>query len=81
MIDTTDTIEIRNARTYPVDRTTLFAAFADPSQLEKWWGPHGFTNRIGRFDMTPGGIWLITMTASNGTDFENLWSFEEVIEG
>ena len=80
MTETTDTIEIRNERTSPVDRKALFAAFADPASLEKWWGPHGFTNRISVFDLKPGGMWLITMTASNGTDFENHWTFEEVVE-
>ncbi|MBB4124390.1 SRPBCC domain-containing protein [Martelella radicis] len=76
-----DTIEIINERVFPVDRQTLYAAFADPAILARWWGPHGFTNRILAFDLVPGGKWLITMTASNGTDFRNRWSFSEVKEG
>jgi uncharacterized protein YndB with AHSA1/START domain len=74
-------IEILNERLFPVDRETLFEAFADPAQLASWWGPEGFSNRIAAFDLRPGGTWLITMTADNGTDFHNRWSFEEVVEG
>lgn len=81
MTEHADIIEIRNGRSYPVSRKKLYAAFADPGQLAKWWGPHGFTNTISVFDLRPGGMWFVTMTASNGTDFENRWTFEEVIEG
>ncbi len=81
MTDNTDTIEIRNGRSFPVSRAKLYAAFADPARLAQWWGPHGFTNAISVFDLRPGGMWFITMTASNGTDFENRWTFEDVVDG
>tara|TARA_R110002020_G_scaffold16307_19_gene57731 strand:- start:20913 stop:21434 length:522 start_codon:yes stop_codon:yes gene_type:complete len=77
----TDMIEILNNRRFTVDRATLFDAFADPQKLELWWGPEGFTNHISSFDLKPGGHWLITMTADNGTDFHNRWTFEDVVEG
>jgi len=77
----TDTIEILNNRLFPVDRATLFDAFADPQKLALWWGPEGFRNTISAFDLKPGGAWLITMTADNGTDFQNRWTFEDVVAG
>ncbi|MBR0554968.1 SRPBCC domain-containing protein [Ciceribacter sp. L1K23] len=77
----TDKIEILNDRLFPVSRQTLFDAFADPKTLEIWWGPDGFTNRITAFDLRPGGDWLVTMIASNGDEFHNHWSFEEVVAG
>ncbi|MEQ8306513.1 MAG: SRPBCC domain-containing protein [Hoeflea sp.] len=76
-----DKLEIRNDRLFATDRTTLFDAFADPDKLALWWGPEGFTNVISRFDLIPGGEWLITMTADNGTDFHNRWTFDSVVEG
>jgi len=76
----TDKIEIRNERVFPVDRATLFDAFADPAKLIAWWGPEGFSNTISAFDLKPGGHWLITMTADNGTEFHNRWTFENVVE-
>jgi uncharacterized protein YndB with AHSA1/START domain len=76
-----DSIEILNDRLFPVDRATLFDAFADPRKLEQWWGPEGFTNHVTHFDLQPGGSWLVTMTADNGTDFHNRWTFEEIVPG
>lgn len=74
-------IEILNDRLFPVDRATLFDAFADPAKLALWWGPEGFSNRISVFDLKPGGSWLVTMSADNGTDFHNRWTFEDVVDG
>jgi uncharacterized protein YndB with AHSA1/START domain len=75
----TNKMEILNERLFPVDPPTLFGAFADPAKLQQWWGPHGFTNRIDQFDFRPGGDWHITMTASDGTDFDNRSTFQEIV--
>ncbi len=39
----------------------LYAAFADPVRLARWWGPHGSTNVFEEFDLRPGGRWRFTM--------------------
>jgi uncharacterized protein YndB with AHSA1/START domain len=80
-LDVNDKLEIRNERVFPTDRATLFDAFADSEKLALWWGPEGFTNTITGFDLKTGGHWLITMTADNGTDFHNRWTFDSVVEG
>jgi uncharacterized protein YndB with AHSA1/START domain len=72
-------MEILNDRLFVIDPANLFDAFADPEKLKHWWGPHGFTNTIGAFDFRPGGLWQITMTASNGTDFANRSTFQEIV--
>ncbi len=69
---------ILSERHFPVDAATLYRAFADPALLSRWWGPHGFTNRIGAFDLRPGGLWEVTMTSSSGEDFHNRWTFLSV---
>lgn len=74
----TDKLEILNDRLFPVDADTLFDAFSDPAKLGAWWGPHGFTNRIDAFDFRTGGDWYVTMTASDGTDFANRWTFLDI---
>jgi uncharacterized protein YndB with AHSA1/START domain len=78
-IDMTDKMEVLNERLFSVDRDALFRTFSDTELLSLWWGPDGFTNRIGTFDFRPGGTWRITMTASNGTEFHNVSTFREVI--
>jgi uncharacterized protein YndB with AHSA1/START domain len=72
-------VEILSSRVFAFRRDDIFAAFADPAKLAAWWGPDGFTNVIHEFDFRPGGAWLITMTASNGTDFLNRSTFGEII--
>ncbi len=76
--DVNRSLIIDNERIFATDRTTLFEAFSDPAMLEQWWGPHGFTNRIETFDFRNGGKWVIVMTSSSDTDFENHWTFEDI---
>lgn len=74
----TDMLEILNERLLPADPSAVFNAVADPKLLALWWGPHGFINRIEEFDFRVGGDWRITMTSSDGTDFANRWTFQEI---
>lgn len=76
--DVTRSLIIENERSFATDRATLFTAFSDPARLAQWWGPHGFTNRIEKFDFVNGGTWVIVMTSSADTDFENHWTFEDI---
>ncbi len=72
-------MEILNERVFDLGPRVLFEAFADPDKLEQWWGPHGFTNHIDEFDFRPGGDWRITMTASDGTEFDNHSTFQQIV--
>lgn len=58
--------ELVSERFYPVPAQTLYAAFADPVRLARWWGPHGAVNRFDRFELRPGGAWTFTMTGPWG---------------
>ncbi len=73
-----DKLHIVSERLFNASAETLFSAFAEPQRLAAWWGPHGFTNRITEFAFAPGGTWAITMTSSDGTDFDNRWTFQEI---
>lgn len=76
--DVSRSLIIDNERVFAIDRATLFNAFSDPDVLARWWGPHGFTNRIAKFEFENGGTWTIVMTSSSDTDFENHWTFEDI---
>lgn len=58
----------------------VWAAWTDPAQIVKWWGPHGFTTTIHELDVRPGGIWRHTMHGPDGTDYGNDVRFMEVVE-
>jgi uncharacterized protein YndB with AHSA1/START domain len=58
----------------------VFGAFTDPVQLARWWGPNGFTNTIGEFDLRPGGRWTVVMHGPDGADYGNEWETVEVVK-
>lgn len=63
--------EVVNTRLIDAPRERVFAAFSDPEQLVKWWGPNGFTNTIKKFEFREGGDWHLTMHGPDGTNYRN----------
>lgn len=49
----------------------VFAAFADPQRLARWWGPDGFRNTFEVCDFRPGGVWKFTMHGLDGASYPN----------
>lgn len=71
--------EIISARTLPFSREEVFAAFADPARVVRWWGPDGFTTTIQQHDLRPGGTWKFVMHGPDGTDYDNEMVFESIV--
>jgi len=65
---------------FPVPVERLWAAFADPRQLERFWGPPGFPATFTSFDLRPGGRADYRMTSPQGERFLSLWRISEVDE-
>ncbi|MCO6481682.1 MAG: SRPBCC family protein [Flavobacteriales bacterium] len=70
--------EVRTTRMVAAPRERVFAAWTDPVQLARWWGPNGFTNTIHRFELKPEGVWDFTMHGPNGQDFHNTCVFKRL---
>ena len=70
--------DIVTTRFLAAPRARVFAAWTDPEQLARWWGPEGFTNTFEAFDPKPGGHWRFTMHAPDGTGFPNHSVFLEL---
>ena len=66
------------SRMLPAPRDAVFAAFTEPEQLSKWWGPKGFT--IPRLDFEPrvGASYRIEMQPPEGDAFHLTGEFREV---
>lgn len=62
----------------PVRR--LWDAYADPRQLEKFWGPPEWPATFTRHDMAPGGRSSYYMTGPNGERSGGYWEFLAVDE-
>jgi len=65
---------------FPVPVERLWAAFADPRKLERFWGPPGYPSTFGAYDLRPGGIAHYWMTSPEGERYHARWDFEEVDE-
>lgn len=70
--------EIVSSRVFPAARSDLFAAFADPVRLARWWGPRGSVNTFHEFDLRAGGRWRSDMRAADGTVYPMDKRFVEV---
>ena len=56
----------------------VFAAFSDPNQLAKWWGPEGFTTPSLKFEARVGESYRIEMQPPEGDRFYLTGEFREV---
>ena len=60
---------------FPVTQQRLWDAYADPRQLERFWGPVEWPARFSRHDMFPGGRSIYTMTGPDGESSTGSWAF------
>lgn len=66
---------------YPVPVERLWNAWADPRQLERFWGPPTWPATFTRHDMVEGGRSEYFMTGPDGTRSAGYWIFENIDEG
>lgn len=66
---------------YPVPVARLWAAWADPRELERFWGPPQWPATFTRHDMTEGGRSEYFMTGPEGQTSRGYWVFERVEPG
>ncbi len=72
--------EMTLTRMINAPREIVFKAWTDPEQLQKWWGPKGFTNPVCNADAIPGGEILIHMQAPDQTIYPMAGEFHEIVE-
>ena len=65
-------------RVLPAARPGVFAAFSDPKQLLKWWGPQGFSIPSLKFQARVGESYRIEMQPPEGDSFYLTGEFREV---
>jgi uncharacterized protein YndB with AHSA1/START domain len=69
---------VRTERLLSATPREVFAAFAQPDRLARWWGPSCFTNTFEQFDFQPGGRWVFAMHGPNGASYPNESVFREI---
>lgn len=67
--------EIVLSRVIDAPRSAVYAAWTDPDQIEKWFGPEGMVIETKEIDLNPGGVWRFDMVAPDGTRYSNRMVF------
>jgi uncharacterized protein YndB with AHSA1/START domain len=60
----------------PIER--VWQLWADPRQLERWWGPPGHPATVEEHDLTPGGGVTYFMTGPEGETYRGWWRITSV---
>jgi uncharacterized protein YndB with AHSA1/START domain len=63
---------------YPVPQQRLWDAFADPRQLERFWGPPTWPATFTRHDLRVGGRAEYFLSGQNGEMWSGSWKFTAV---
>ena len=63
---------------YPVPQQRLWDAFADPRQLERFWGPPTWPATFTRHDLKVGGRAEYFLSGENGEKWIGSWTFTAV---
>jgi uncharacterized protein YndB with AHSA1/START domain len=71
--------EISAVRMFDAPRELVFNAWTEREQIEKWWGPIGFTTTTSEMDVRAGGVWRFVMHGPDGRDYKNRIEYKEVI--
>lgn len=77
----TDALTMTVVADFPVTVQRLWDAYADPRQLEKFWGPPEWPATFSRHDLFPGGRSHYWMTGPDGTRSAGYWEFLAVDPG
>jgi uncharacterized protein YndB with AHSA1/START domain len=75
MAPRSDSNEILLTRVYDAPLRAVWDAWTIPEQIEKWWGPRGFTLTTHSKDLRAGGTWRYTMHGPDGVDYPNVTKY------
>ena len=67
--------EIVITRVIDAPRSLVYAAWADPDQIGRWFGPDGLVIETREIDLRPGGVWRFDMVGDDGTRYTNRMRF------
>ena len=56
--------KIRLERTYPTSAEQVWMLWTTSEGIESWWAPDGFTAKVSKLDLRPGGELIYTFTAT-----------------
>ncbi|MCE9584453.1 MAG: SRPBCC domain-containing protein [Planctomycetes bacterium] len=66
-------------RVFNAPREKVFRAWTEASELQKWFGPKGFTMPVCKLDLRPGGVMHFCLRGPDGSDMWGKWIWKEIV--
>jgi uncharacterized protein YndB with AHSA1/START domain len=66
-------------RVFNAPRDLVWKAFTEPEHLEHWWGPKGFTTRVRKLELRPGGVFFYSQKMPDGREMFGKWVYREIV--
>ena len=67
------------SRTFDAPRELVWKAFTEPERMKQWWGPKGFTVKVSRMDLRPGGTYHYCLIAPDGKEMWGRMVYREIV--
>jgi uncharacterized protein YndB with AHSA1/START domain len=74
-----DAREFVITRVLNAPRELVWKALTEAERLEQWWGPKGFTSRVLKLDLRPGGTFLYCQRSPEGREMWGKWIYREIV--
>jgi len=72
-----DALTLTITAEFDADAERLWELWADPRQLERWWGPPSHSSTFVEHELTPGARTTYFMTGPDGEKHHGSWRIEE----
>lgn len=73
--------ELTITRIFDAPRELVFRMWSEPSHMQRWSCPHGFTVTEGTMDFRLGGLWSACMRSPEGQDLRLQGQYKDIIAG
>lgn len=74
-----ETREFVISRRFNVPREAVYQAWTEADRLTQWWGPKGFSVRVARLELRPGGIFHYAMRTPDGHEMWGRFVYREIV--
>ena len=71
-------LEFVITRVFDAPRDLVWKAFTDPEHMKHWWGPKGFTVKVSKMDLRPGGVYHYCLRSPDGQDMWGKFVYREI---
>jgi len=66
-------------RTFDAPRDLVWKACTEPNRMKEWFGPRGFSSRVAKLELRPGGIYHYCMSAADGKEMWGKFVYREIV--